>query len=92
MPFPYTLPFYFDYHADSSDSGSGAEGIITIELALADTGSGIEALITRLLAASELGNGSDRLGVKIESAAKGGEMKLPTPMGKVSIPSKEESI
>ncbi len=76
-----------------AETGAGVDASTLLAiLSGADAGSGIEALIARLLAASELGTGSDQFRVKLETALKGGGMKLSTPKGEVSIPSKEESI
>ena len=88
MPFPYTFPFIFEDNR-RHDSGSGIDTafLITV-LPSPDSGLGsdaIAALLARIVA-DELVVGSDCLVVKVESALKGGGMKLP-PDGRTSIPS-----
>ena len=77
-----------------ADSGSGIDTSFIIKALLsADSGLGIEAVAALLagIVAGELMVGSDCLVVKIESAPKGGGMRLP-PGGKTSIPSRRVNL
>ena len=74
------------------DAGSAVEASLFPEaLATVDSGLGADVLVSLLVAITggEEGSGSDRLRVKIESAAKGGGMRLTPGTGATSIPSRE---
>ena len=77
-----------------ADSGSGIDTTYLIKILLStDSGLGAEAVAALLatIVAGELMVGSDCLVVKIESAPKGGGMRLP-PGGKTSIPSRRVNL
>jgi len=77
-----------------ADSGSGIDMSSLIKVLLsADSGLGTDVVVTLLagIAVGELVVGSDRLVVKVESAPKGGGMRLPTG-GKTSISSRRVNL
>lgn len=77
-----------------TDSGSGTDISYLVKVLLStESGLGtdtVAALIASIIS-SELMVGSDRLVVKVESAPKGGGMRLP-PGGKTSIPSRRVNL
>lgn len=77
-----------------AESGSGTDIASLIKaLFAADSGLGADALVVLLVSivSDELMVGSDRRVAKIESAPKGGDMRLP-PGGKTSIPSRRVNL
>lgn len=77
-----------------AESGSGADIASLIKaLFAADSGLGADALVVLLVSivSDELMVGSDRRVAKIESAPKGGDLRLP-PGGKTSIPSRRVNL
>ena len=77
-----------------ADSGSGVDTAYLIKVLLStDGGLGTDAVAALLasIVTAELMVGSDRFVVKVESAPKGGGMKLP-PGGKTSIPSRRVNL